>query len=154
MKLYPLVFSFRDLIAGNGFVAAVSIDGRALLSEEEDGYWMFGVQPGSVAGGGDAKAISFKQFKDSYLSVLFDMAAEAVSFEQFDAMVKLLFTQVNEPNLSEWESALAAVRANSITLEDVARVPADSRVPALLIQKMGPEVNSGVNEFDQISEAA
>lgn len=42
MTRYPLLFGFRDLIAGNGFVAGVAINGRALLVDEDDGFWIFG----------------------------------------------------------------------------------------------------------------
>lgn len=154
MKCYPLVFSFRDLIAGNGFVAAVAMDGHVLLSEEEGGFWMYGVQPGSVAAGDVQRDSAFKAFKDSYLSVLFDIAAEATTFEQFDEKVKVFFAQVNEPNAKDWAWALAEVRAKNMNLPNLARLPAESRPPALMIAKMAPErANSGVNEFDVMAMA-
>jgi hypothetical protein len=45
MTRYPLLLGFRDLIAGNGFVASVALNGRALLVDEGDGFWMYGVNP-------------------------------------------------------------------------------------------------------------
>jgi hypothetical protein len=82
---YPLVFSFRDAVSGNGFVAHVAVCGRVLLTDEGDGdIWMFGVQPGGVAGGGCNRSEAFREFKKSYLSVFFDIAAEAASFEDFE----------------------------------------------------------------------
>lgn len=154
MKLYPLVFSFRDLIAGNGFVAFVAMDGHVLLSEEEGGFWMYGAQPGSVAGGGHDRPAAFKEFKDGYLSVLFDIAAEATSFGQFEANVRSFFAQVNAPNAKDWDEALARVRCEKIALPGLDRVPAESKAPMLIVSQMAPErVDSGVNEFDQIQVA-
>jgi hypothetical protein len=154
VKLYPLVFSFRDLIAGNGFVAAVAMDGHVLLSEEEGGFWMYGVQPGSIAAGAELRDSAFKKFKDGYLSVLFDMAAEATSFEAFELNVKSFFAQVNAPNAKDWAHALAEVRASNIELPNLAKVPAGSKSPTLTIAKMTPErANSGVNEFSVMAMA-
>ena len=156
MKLYPLVFSFRDLIAGNGYVATVAMDGRVVLSEDEtQETWMFGVQPGGIAGGDRQKAVALKEFKTSYLSVLYDIAAEATSFDQFKNKVMEFFGEVNAPNLADWNQALAEVRGGTLSLPDFTKVKSDARMPNLTIEKVAPErVNSGVNEFDQISEAA
>ena len=52
MTHYPLLFGFRDLVAGNGFVAGVNLNGRALLADEGDGFVMYGVNPGGIAAGG------------------------------------------------------------------------------------------------------
>lgn len=154
MKLYPLVFSFRDLIAGTGFVAAVSMDGHVLLSEEDD-TWMFGVQPGGIAGGGPDRPTAFKEFKNSYLSVLFDIAAEATSFDEFERRTRAFFAQVNEPNRKQWDDALAEVRKTSTCLPGVKTVQAEANPPTLAIEKVVPErVKPNVNEFDQITEAA
>lgn len=156
MKLYPLVFSFRDLIAGNGYVAVVSMDGRVVLSEEDNQeVWMFGVQPGGIAGGEWQRQAAFTEFKRSYLSVLFDIAAEARSFDEFKDRTTSFFNEVNEPNASDWEKALAEVRSANLSLTGLKPVKAGAKPPALTIEQVATvSVSSGVNEFDQISEAA
>jgi len=157
VKLYPLVFSFRDLIGGNGFVAAVSMDGRVLLAEEDDDTWMFGVQPGGVAGGDRQRDVAFTEFKRNYLSVLFDIAAEAESFDAFSARINEFFAEVNVPNSDDWNAALAEVRRTNTnpSLPDLSTVKAESSPPKLVVEQVAPDkVKPNVNEFDQICEAA
>lgn len=156
MKLYPLVFSFRDIIAGNGYVATVAMDGRVVLAEENDqDVWMFGVQPGGIAGGDRQKETAFVEFQNSYSSVLYDFAAEATSFDEFKEKVTAFFSEINGPNLVDWESSLAEVRARNVTLPNLAKVSSDSRVPSLRIEKVAESrVNSGENQFPEIAQAA
>lgn len=104
---YPLLFGFRDLIAGNGFFAGVTVAGRALLADEGDGFWMYGVNPGGVAAGGATAAEAQAEFRRMYTSVLFDIAAEAASFEELKAEVEQFFHATNEPTAAEWETAVA-----------------------------------------------
>lgn len=140
MKLYPLVFSFRDTIAGNGFFATVSIDGRAMLSVEDDqDTWIYGVQPGGIAGGNPNRDLAFTEFKNTYINVLRDIAGEAPSFEEFNTRVTSFFNEVNEMNSVEWDSALAEVRKRSVTLADLKTVDAGSRPPAVCVEQVVPD---------------
>jgi hypothetical protein len=157
VKLYPLVFSFRDLIAGNGFVAGVAMDGRALLAEEDDqDYWVFGVQPGSIAGGDrEQRDVALIQFKKTYLSVLFDIAAEATSFVEFQGKVTTFFNEINTPNVADWDLALAEVRSKQVSLPNLSSVKAESRPPSLLIEQVASDkAKPNINEFDVYNEAA
>lgn len=156
VKRYPLVFSFRDIIAGNGYVAAVGMDGRVLLTEEDDGdTWMFGVQPGGIAGGDRGRDVAFAEFRKSYSSVLFDFAADATSFGEFEAKVTEFFNQINEPVADEWDLALVDVRTKQLSLADLRTVKSESRTPRLTIEEIAPETaNANANEFDQIAKAA
>ena len=47
MTKYPLLFTFRDKIEGRDFVAEVVAHGRVLAVEEQEGWWLYGVQPGA-----------------------------------------------------------------------------------------------------------
>jgi hypothetical protein len=50
MTRYPLLLGFHDLVAGNGYIAGIALsNGRALLVDEGDGFWMYGVNPGGMA---------------------------------------------------------------------------------------------------------
>jgi hypothetical protein len=134
---YPLFFTYRDIIVGAGFVAGVEVHGRALLREEEGGFWMYGVNPGGVAGGGQERAAAFQEFRLGYRSVLLDLATEGESFDRFAASVHAFIDEVNQPNEREWLLARAAVRAGLVTA-DLPRVegdrPADVRVEPLSLQ--------------------
>jgi hypothetical protein len=111
MKTFPLLFQFRDIVAGNGFLARVLVDGRALLTVEDDGdQWVYGVQPGSISGGASDAATALNEFKTRYQSVLFDIAGEAPTFEDFKREVRAFFDTVNQKDESEWMTALDAVR--------------------------------------------
>lgn len=158
MKLYPLVFAFRDIIIGNGYVASVAMDGQALLVEEDDGdTWVHGVQPGGVAGG-DAKErnLALNAFKTSYLSALFDIAAEVTSFDQFKARTQAFFGAINESILEDWIKARHDVLKSSTTLDGLVTVNADANPPRLDVNELAPaKATSNMNEFaQQFSKAA
>lgn len=149
---YPILFGFKDLIAGQGFFAAVLAQGRALLAHEGDGFWMSGVNPGSVAGGGIERADAFHAFKERYLAVLYDIAAEATTFEAFKQEVGEFFHSVNEETSVEWQTALKEVRAGRLN-SDLQKVDADQKLPS--IQVFLVEATPQANAFDdEIAEAA
>ena len=155
IKKYPLLFSYRDLIAGRGFVAGVSIVGRVLLEVNDGECWMYGVQPGGFAGGGADKNTAFCEFKNSYLSVLYDLAIEARTFDAFKSQVESFFAQINLLNAQEWDAALAAVRQNGTSLEGLAKVNADSQqcgVQVVLLDMA--QTTPQDNQFGVLHEAA
>jgi len=153
---YPLLFAFPDVIVGQGFVASVEISGRALLTVEPDGdTWIYGVEPGSVAGGGKDYAHACRAFKENYLTVLFDIAAESPTYEVFSAQVREFFETVNRPNLVTWEAALSAVRDGTLSSEGFTSVKAETRPPHLALAKLEPQdMRPQVNQLDVVSEAA
>ena len=67
MRRYPLLLGFRDIVPGPGFQARVRADGRALLREEEDGFWVDGVNPGGVAGGAATLEEALATFRETHL---------------------------------------------------------------------------------------
>lgn len=154
MKMFPIVFRFRDLIAGNGFLARVLVDGRALLTKEDDGdQWVYGVQPGAVAGGASDAATALNEFKTRYESVLFDIAGESATFDDFEREVRSFFDGVDETDEKEWTSALNEVRRTNASLDDLPTVRAESvpsRIEVVLVEKVQP----AMNELDQVARAA
>ena len=155
MKSYPLVFSFPDTVAGDGYIARVTMSGRVLLTEEDDGdVWMFGVQPGGIAGGDSSREAAFAEFQTSYRTVLFDLAAEAKSFEEFKHSVTEFFRAVNEPNGEAWERALQEVRATRASLPGLS-TQIDPAPPALSIENIAPESTKPAhNQFATFEKAA
>jgi hypothetical protein len=151
MSSYPFLFSFRDLIAGNGFVANVTASGRVLLVEENDGdWWLFGVQPGGIAGGNPDRNVALDEFKKSYLSVLLDLAAEATSYKQFESEVKRFFAQVSEPFAADWKKALELVRSGELKYPGIVCIKeaehAEPRVEVTQINSKTatPDANAGL----------
>jgi len=101
----PLFFQFRNLIAGDGFIAFVATRGRVLLSEEDGKIWMYGVQPGGLAAFGSDRQSAFESFRVEYHRVLEDAAQGAASFTAFRGLVQELFQQIHEPAQADWETA-------------------------------------------------
>ncbi len=110
MTNYPLLFGMRNLLAGNGFVAGVAVDGRALLVDEGDGFWIYGVNPGGIAAGGRNEADAIAAFRSIYQSVLFDIASETETFEAFKTQVEEFVHSTNEPMAEDWKKAARSTR--------------------------------------------
>jgi len=128
MATYPLVFGFHDVVGGSGFWAEVRIDGRAIMVEEDDGTWFYGVEPGGLAGHGATAQEAHEDFRAGYRSVLADIVEEAEDFRAFRARVTDFLSTVNRPNEAEWEANL--VRAGELKLDwlPVRRAGAPGRI--------------------------
>ena len=91
MTCYPLIFTYRDAVSGNGFLAGVTVTGRALITREDGKWWMYGVRPAGIAETGNTPNETFLSFRQRYSAVLFDIAAEAETFEAFKEEVERFF---------------------------------------------------------------
>jgi hypothetical protein len=130
MKHYPILFTFIDKISGNGFLAKVAVHGRALAAEEEDGWWMYGVEPGDLAAGGTTFIEAQSEFRKTFRTILFDIAEEANDLKSFRAEIGRFFRGMNRPVEEEWRAAVLEVRAGRITGDAISAglptKPADS----------------------------
>jgi hypothetical protein len=127
----------------------VVAQGRALLTEDGGECWMMGVNPGSVAASGAQRGDAFCAFKEGYLSVLYDIANEAETFEAFEQEVKEFFAATNEPNERDWQQALREVRAGRLNT-DLPKIDADETPPQLLVIEIDeptPQANALDNHF-------
>lgn len=108
---FPLIFRFRDLIAGAGFIAAVEVHGRLILREEEsDGWTLEGVNPGGVVGCAEDREAAFADFRRTYQQVLTDVAFDTRDFPSFRAAVVALFEETTDGLVGEWETLRSDVR--------------------------------------------
>jgi hypothetical protein len=124
---YPVLFTYVEKVEGRGFLAEVIVDGRALLVDEGDNvWWMYGVNPGAIAEGGASQAEARIAMRETFKTVLFDMAAEAVSFEAFRVAVERFFNDTDQKSVGEWEAAVAAVRAGQVVTPGLPTQPASS----------------------------
>lgn len=122
MRHYPILFTFIDKVAGNGFVANVTVRGRALAADEEDGaWWLYGVKPGGLAAGGASLAEAQAEFRKEFTAILFDIADGAKNPASFEAEVHDFFEEINLPAANDWQSALSWVRATLKTSEGAAQ---------------------------------
>lgn len=126
MTRYPLVFGLRDLIQGEGFLAGVAVDGRALMHEEEDGYvWIEGLNPGGFSETGESVTEALEKFRRAYTAILFDIASESGSFTEFERGVEAFFADSSPLPTQEWEEAVEAVRAGRVSADWLTKKPAD-----------------------------
>jgi len=120
-RTFPLVFTFKDLLAGRGFIVAVETVGRVILAHEAEGWTIYGVNPGGVAGGAEDRSAALADFRRSYTEVLDDIAHEAPDFAAFTRSAEAVLYQTNEDAAAEWERLRARVRAGEVTLDDMQR---------------------------------
>ena len=126
MANYPLLFEFKDLVAGNGFLAAVVVAGRALIREDDEGFWMYGIQPGGICADGDSQKEAVAEFRSLYRAALYDMAAEASDFERFKREVQNFFQDEDRVLAETWKEAVAAVQQGDVASDWLNKQPADS----------------------------
>lgn len=123
---YPLLFEYKDLIAGNGFLAGVAIAGRALIREDGEGSCMYGIQPGGICADGDSQKEAVAEFRSVYRAALYDMAAEAPDFDGFRREVQCFFEDQDRVLAKTWTMAVAAVRQGDVASDWLGKQPADS----------------------------
>jgi hypothetical protein len=131
LKDHPILITLQDTISGEGFLARITVSGRTLMRQEEDGkWWMYGVRPAAIAESGGTVDEAFLRFRQAHTQVLLDVVQESKSFDEFRAEVERFF---NESDIDEqaWEEALKAVRDNHIAPpEPFCKLPRQSPKPA------------------------
>ena len=108
----PFIFTYRDKVIVHGMIAEVVIRGRLLatLEAKEDGsdgdVWIYGVQPGDLSAGGEHFGEAHADFRQSFTTVLYDIADDSLSKEDFRTSVESFFSQVNKPLAEAWREAV------------------------------------------------
>lgn len=151
MPRYPLLFGYRDLVSGTGFVAGVQADGRALLVEEDEEFWVYGVNPGGIAGHGNTWEAAHEDFRRNFKAALFDLAIEAQGFDEFRRLVTDFFEDTNAESERDWDQATREISSVEEPWLQVRKVT--DHPPRIEIN----EVSSGdpsANELDERPMAA
>lgn len=113
MDAYPLLFTIRELISGNGFLAGVKGQGRCLMVKEgeEEGWWLYGVQPGGIAEVGQTPPEAHLRFVVALRNALADMAAQSADFDSFRESAHSFFCEIDKEDAARWSAGVAAVRS-------------------------------------------
>lgn len=145
-RSYPLLCSFSENVVCSGFVAHVSASGRALATEESDGWWFYGLNPGALAAQGATLREAHYAFREEFRKVLFDIAVSANDFAHFRVEVERFFNESEDGTLQEWNDAVQAVRSGEIKLDNLPRASADERpnITVSLIRNLQPSANGTV----------
>ncbi len=138
MERYPLVFGLRDLIQGEGFLAGVAVSGRALLHQDEEDIWIEGINPGGFSETGTSYAEALERFRHAYTAILFDIASEAASFDEFKSGVEEFFHGCAAKPEAEWHQAVEDVRSGRTSADWLHRKPADAQVTIEVIRVEHP----------------
>lgn len=117
MAEYPLVFTYQDAVAGNGFLARVEINGRGLAVEEDGKWWMYGVRPAALAASGDSMEGAYLTFRNTYKAILIDAAAQAPGFDAFKAEVERFFNERDEGEEQRWADAGKAIQEKKVAVQ-------------------------------------
>ena len=117
MPHYPLMFTFRDAISGNGFFVGVTLSGRALMMHEDDAWCIYGVRPGALAETGKTPEEAFLKFRNTYKTVLFDMAEEFVDFESLKKEIERFYHEPDDEEERRWTEAFQELRSGKVQPE-------------------------------------
>lgn len=156
MKRYPIFFGpYGGLVAGNGFIARVSIRGKCLIEETGDDFVsILGVNPGAVAGDGANVAEAYHDFLANLRALVFAIAETSPTFATFEQEVRAAVWETNQPHADLWTAAVAKVRSGDVDMEGVRRESAESD-PAVEIYEVGPsDIRPDLNEPEPQFEMA
>ena len=117
MPDYPVMFTVRDTVSGNGFLAGVTLTGRAIMCKEDEKWWVYGVRPGAIAESGTTPEEAFLRFRNRYKSVLFDLAEGMESYEKFRGCVEEFYLQPDNEEEARWMGAFHALRSGKVQPE-------------------------------------
>jgi len=152
---HPLMFVFRDVISGRGFLAGITLSGRALMVEEDGKWWIYGVRPGAIAECGDGMSDAFARFRTAYKEVLFDVAGEYDTFDGFKQEVERFFYEPDVEEEQRWEDALTTIRKSSMNppapFAALPRVAPETRPTQISVERLDSE-NRRFMPSDNVSD--
>jgi len=161
MNVYPLVFGVRHAIAGRGFLAGVSVNGRALLEADEDGlWWMTSVEPGGLTASGETPDAAYANFRETLRLVLFDSAHLTDSLDAFEVDAKSLGRERNTAAEARWDAARQEIRGGAaLDVDFAAALPRLTKdvtcgVTVLRLDKTEHEFKPQDNKPDKLLTAA
>ena len=143
MADYPVMFTIRDVVSGDGYLAGVTLSGRAVMchEKEDNKWWVYGVRPAAIAENGNTPEEAFGRFRNSYKNVLFDMAQESPKYEEFREAVESFYYQPDPDEEERWEAAFKAIRSGNFVPDDgfFSKIPKqapETRPTQLTVERM------------------
>ena len=149
MTRYPIVFTYAEVVVGNGYVATVKITGRCLMEDfGNDDVWVTGVHPSGFSAGGENRKSASDAFQREHRVALLDMAHDAADFREFRQLVRAFFDQTSRIGESEWWKAVSQVRSGEVSSEWLRKVSADTR-PTLQVRQIA--LDDAVETTDSVT---
>lgn len=149
MQHIPLYFDLRHIVAGQGFIAAVRMRGRATGVEDFGSIWIYGVNPGGIAEHGPDLKSAYANFRRFLVGVMSDLAEDAADFIEFRAAVSDFLEETNAESVAEWTEARDEVRKGHVPKVDLPREGDDLSAEVEvddLSNARPPEITPAINE--------
>jgi hypothetical protein len=134
----PIFYRFNQVFTGSGFIAGVSIKGRALIEFEGSEVWVTSITPAGFAGGGQDRQAALNDFQLGWAHILEDFAQEAVSFADFDARCQEFFASEAPHVYALWDEALQRVRAENHQDPELKSIKAELFEAAMQVTELTP----------------
>jgi hypothetical protein len=155
---WPLFFTYKGPVFGNGFLSYVELCGRVLAVQETEGVWLNGVNPGAFAVGATTLETANQALREALAKVFIDFAETTDSFESFKTMVEGYYHATDPETVGEWERAVKAVAEGLMPVpEGLPRKPGWKcflRVSQKSIEQITPGDNPPVVFDRQLAAAA
>src|SRR5437870_303982 len=148
LREHPIMITLQDTISGDGFLAKITLSGRTLMRQEDDGkWWMYGVRPAAIAESGCTIDEAFLRFRQAHKEVLFDIAQDSKNFDEFRSEVERFFNEGDADELT-WEKALQSIRDGNVAppepFSKLPRQSPDSRPPRIEVERLDGKVGTFV----------
>jgi len=156
-QVYPLVFRREDYIPGTGFISLIRSQGRLLLVQEPEGFWVYGVAPCAISACGTTRAEALLRFQQTYVAIMCDYARAARNGDEFEVEVRKFFYQPADEDSDAWEAARQQVRDGSRALEGMKTANAADYPPSIQvdsIRRPETEARPANGEFYALADAA
>lgn len=164
MTDHPLIFKFKGVFQTPLFAAGITVEGHVLATKEEDGqWWLYGVNPGGMSQSGATLDLAYANFRTFFKGIVEDLAAEAPSFEAFQAEVAKFIADTDAEDSARWVKARAELKAGQAaeaSFSKMTRVTGESKPqlvdctrldqpkPVTSVDRFVPDVKAGAEEFD------
>ena len=147
---WPLLYSHLGTIMANGFLAEIELHGRLLATEEPEGVWIDGVNPGAIAVGAKTLSDTHVELRNTFARVFIDFADQSEDFNEFKAKVEHFFNETDPGTERDWEDAVLAVRSGAVVgPEELPRVNANTKRSVSVRLKTAETVTTKDNSIIQ-----
>lgn len=112
MNEYPLLFTIREIVEGQGFVAGIVCNGSALMvNEDADGWHCSGVEPGGLSELGETAPEAYYFFRQAFTDAVRILAGDSTNYSDFETRFNAFFAHKDTVEEQHWANARAAIRA-------------------------------------------
>lgn len=148
-RSFPLLFTFREVLLGNGALVEIKVsNGRALCVHEEDGYWIYGVNPGGMAAYGADADGARAEFRSAFSGIMREIANECGSFASHVEAVNQFVADTNRGYEKDWHAAVQAVKHGGVKVDGLESLPAETPMTVEVSIKPVDQIKTTDNEAD------